>query len=136
MDQISGEVETSRTLLKPRPLLPTLWSRILRALAELAETFEILAAEGSTRVPDQEHGFRKGLQYKGNSPRITERGLLQCVVGVLQQFQNASTPICLRDLSVETCDGPVVLRSVLEFVEECLHLTVGLDYDEFVASSS
>ena len=47
-------------------------------------------------------------------------------MGVLQQLQDAPSPILLCDLRVETGDGPVVPRAVLELVEECPHLAPGL----------
>ncbi|MDE0003068.1 MAG: hypothetical protein OXQ29_10275 [Rhodospirillaceae bacterium] len=106
---------------------------VLRALTKLAEAGEIVGAKRDARVADQQYRSRDGFQYEGYLPEVVGCGLLQRVVCILQQFQNAAPPVRLSNLSIETGDRTIVLRAVLEFVEERLHLTLRLSRDESVA---
>ena len=56
---------------------------ILGALREPADSVEVLGAEWSAGVPNEQYGFGIGAQHERDAPRVARLGVRECVVGVL-----------------------------------------------------
>lgn len=103
--------------------------RVRGALRQLADSGEVSGEEGAAAIGDQQFRLGRRSQNEGDSARIVIYAEREHIMGILQQLQDGSTSVFLRDLAAQTGHRSVVPGTVLQLIEEGPHPAPGLLID-------